>query len=123
MRLFLKYFIAIVWFINGFLCKILNLVPRHEAIVSRILGPAHGHLYTIIIGVGEVCMAIWIIQGVWPKLNAVLQIFIIAAYNILGYLMAPDLLLFGNFSYIIAFIFMILISYNGFFRKKDTIIT
>jgi hypothetical protein len=31
--------IALVWLANGLLCKVLGLVPRHEAIVARILGP------------------------------------------------------------------------------------
>jgi len=34
----LKYFIALIWLINGLFCKLLNFVPRHEEIVKRILG-------------------------------------------------------------------------------------
>ncbi|MFT4092652.1 MAG: DoxX-like family protein [Niabella sp.] len=118
-RLFLKYFIATIWFINGFLFKVLNLVPRHQEIVSRILGVAHAHLYTIIIGIGEVCMGIWIIQGDLPKLNALMQIIIIALYNILEYYMAPDLLLFGYYNYAVAAVFMLIIFYYGFILRKD----
>ncbi|GAB3011824.1 hypothetical protein GCM10027051_13060 [Niabella terrae] len=105
------------------LCKILNLVPRHEAIVARVFGNTHAHLYTIIIGVGEICLAIWTLGGQWPRLNALAQVLVIAVFNILGYLMAPDLLLFGSFSYIVAFLFMLLVCYNGFLANKEPIIT
>lgn len=38
---FLTYLFALVWLVNGLLCKVLGLVPRHAAIVARILEPAH----------------------------------------------------------------------------------
>ena len=34
----LHYLIAAVWLANGLFCKVLNLVPRHQQIVARILG-------------------------------------------------------------------------------------
>jgi hypothetical protein len=34
----LNYGIASVWIANGLFCKLLNLVPRHQRIVARILG-------------------------------------------------------------------------------------
>lgn len=119
LRLFIKYFVAVVWIINGLLCKILNLVPRHEAIVARVFGNTHAHLYVIIIGIGEVCLAIWTLGGQWPRLNAVSQVLVIVGFNILGYLMAPDLLLFGSFSYIVAFLFILLVCYNGFWPTRN----
>lgn len=120
MKIFIRYFIAAIWFVNGVLCKILNLVPRHQAIVERITDTTHGRLITLIIGVGEFCISIWVAQGVWPKLNAVVQILIIILYSILGYMMAPDLLLFGSFSYIINLTFIILIYYNGFIANPTS---
>ncbi len=36
--------IAGVWVVNGLFCKVLNLTPRHESIVARILGDAHAHV-------------------------------------------------------------------------------
>ena len=42
--------IALVWMANGLLCKLLMLVPRHAAIVARILGPAHASVLTRLIG-------------------------------------------------------------------------
>jgi hypothetical protein len=46
----LHYLIALVWLVNGLLCKVLGLVPRHAAIVARILGPSHADLLTLLIG-------------------------------------------------------------------------
>ncbi|MCB0660408.1 MAG: hypothetical protein KDC04_05710, partial [Saprospiraceae bacterium] len=50
----LTVFIAIVWQANGLLCKVLNLVPRHEQIVARILGDNYSRILTILIGLSEV---------------------------------------------------------------------
>lgn len=46
----LRITIGLVWLINGLLCKVLNMAPRHEAIVSRILGDAHAMEITKLIG-------------------------------------------------------------------------
>ena len=54
----LKYFIAIIWFANGFYCKILNQIPRHQEIVSRILSDAYAREITFTIGVLEIFMMI-----------------------------------------------------------------
>jgi hypothetical protein len=59
----LTYFITTVWLINGLFCKVLNLVPRHEEIVGRVLGNLHSQILTIPIGVSEIIMAIWILSG------------------------------------------------------------
>jgi len=55
--------IGLIWFVNGLICKILNLVPRHQEIVGSILGLSYAPLLTQLIGVAEVIMAIWI----WRK--------------------------------------------------------
>lgn len=36
-RLILRGLIALVWLVNGLWCKVLGHVPRHEAIVARVL--------------------------------------------------------------------------------------
>lgn len=62
LRKVLRYTIASVWLINGLVCKILNLVPRHERIVARILGEDFAPQLTRLIGFSEVMLAIWIIS-------------------------------------------------------------
>src|SRR6185295_17356978 len=92
----LNYLIATVWIVNGLLCKVLNLVPRHQLIISRILGDEHATFLTRAIGISEILMAIWILSRIATRLNASVQIGIIAVMNIIEFVCAPDLLLFGK---------------------------
>ena len=117
----LNYLIATVWLVNGLFCKVLNMVPRHQEIVARILGNEHAALLTRMIGVAEITMAVWIISGYRPRLNAITQITIIATMNILEFMLVPDLLLWGRFNILFAFLFLLLIAYNEYFlRYKPT---
>ncbi|MES2731339.1 MAG: DoxX-like family protein [Bacteroidota bacterium] len=59
----LTYLIAAVWLANGLFCKVLNLVPRHQLIVGRILGEEHAGLLIKVISVSEIMMAVWIVSG------------------------------------------------------------
>lgn len=114
------YFIAAVWFVNGFFCKILNLIPRHEQIVARILGNEHSRLLILMIGFLEIGMAIWIVSGKTKQLNAVLQITSISVMNLLEFVLAPDLLLWGKFNLVFAFSFILLIYFNTFYFVQKT---
>jgi hypothetical protein len=114
----LNYSIAAVWIINGLFCKILNLVPRHQEIVARILGSDHARLLTIAIGLSEIAMAVWILSGIKRRLNAIAQIIIIAAMNTLEFILVPDLLLWRRFNALFAFLFILLIFYNEFYSKN-----
>jgi hypothetical protein len=115
----LTYLIAAVWLINGFVCKVLNVVPRHREIVARILGEAHASSFTIIIGALENLMAIWILSSIMTRLNTIMQIIVIATMNTIEFILAPDLLLWGRWNAFFAFLFILLIFYNEFyFRKK-----
>ena len=114
----LTYFIATVWLINGLFCKVLNLVPRHEEIVGRILGNRHSQILTILIGVSEILMAIWILIGFKSKFNAIAQIIIVAMMNILELILVPDLLLWGKFNILFAFLFITIVFFNEFYLKQ-----
>ena len=114
----LNYFIAAVWLINGLFCKVLNLVPRHQQIVARILGSEHARLLTFLIGLSEIVMAIWILSNVKTRLNTIAQILVIAAMNTLEFFLVPDLLLWGRANAVFAFIFIIIIYYNEFLLNK-----
>lgn len=117
----LNYLIAIVWLVNGLLCKVLHLVPRHEQIVGSILGVEHAKLLTKTIGVGEIAMAIWIVSGIKPQLNAATQIIIIAAMNIIEFFIASDLLLWGHLNIVFALMFIVIIYYNSFVLNKKLV--
>lgn len=110
----LNIFIAAVWLINGLVCKVLGLVPRHRAIVAKILGEAHAGLITKLIGFAEIGMTLWVLSGIYPKVNAAIQISIVALMNILEFFIAPDLLLFGRKNALVAIIFIIVVFYRGF---------
>lgn len=115
----LNFLIAAVWLINGLFCKVLNLVPRHQEIVSRILTNDSSRLFTFLIGLSEITMAVWIISRTYSRINAVTQILVIAAMNTLEFLLVPELLLWGRANAVIAFIFILIIYYNEFRFNKS----
>ena len=65
----ITYLIALIWFTNGLICKVIGLVPRHQAIVAQILGAEHAYLFTKLIGVSEVLMSFWIVSKWYRNLN------------------------------------------------------
>ena len=113
-EMWFRFFIASIWFINGFFCKLLNIVPRHREIVGNILGNEYAILFTKLIGIAEIVMAIWILSKYRSRLNATLQIFIIATMNILEFILVPDLLLWGRFNALFALLFIIVIYFYEF---------
>lgn len=115
---FLNYFIALIWLANGLLCKILNLVPRHQAIVGSILGNENSYIFTKIIGFSEIIMTFWILSRFKSKINATCQIIIIATMNILEFILVPDLLLWGKLNSLFALIFILIIFCNEFVLNK-----
>lgn len=110
--------ITLIWFVNGFFCKVLNLVPRHQEIVGRILGQQHAWLFTKSIGVAEMFMVVWILNRIKSRFCAIFQIVIVGAMNIIESILAPDLLLFGRVNIVFASIFIVLIYVNEFFFDK-----
>ena len=113
--------IAGVWFINGFFCKVLNFVPRHRQIVAVILGEENSGWMTILIGLAETAMAIWILAGIYIRFNAIVQIILIAVMNTLEFILVPELLLWGKWNSLFAFLFIVLIYYNEFHLRKKII--
>lgn len=117
----LTYCIATVWIANGLFCKVLNLVPRHEQIVARILGNTYSKPLTILIGLSEIIMAIWILTGYRTKLNAVAQITVIATMNTLEFILVPDLLLWGKLNSLFALLLILVVYFNEFYLNKKHI--
>ena len=117
----LNYLISAVWLANGLVCKVLNLVPRHEKIVGRILGTEFSKPFTIVIGISEIIMAVWILTGVKSRLNAIVQMIIVATMNIIEFILVPDLLLWGRLNLLFAILFVLLIFYNEFVLHKQVL--
>ena len=116
----LTYCIAMVWMANGLFCKVLNLVPRHEQIVASILGETYARQLTLAIGLAEIGMAIWVLSRIKPRLNAVIQMAVVATMNTLEFFMVPDLLLWGKLNAFFAFLFVLLIYYHEFHLNKKS---
>ena len=114
--------IVLVWLINGLFCKVLNLVPRHQEIVGRILGEQHSRMLTMVIGMLEIVMVVWIISRFKSRFCAIFQMTIVGTMNIIEFILAPDLLLFGRMNISFALIFILLIYVNEFMasRKRFT---
>ncbi|MCZ4408185.1 DoxX-like family protein [Cryomorphaceae bacterium 1068] len=108
------FMIASVWLINGLICKVLNAVPRHEQIVGEVLGKDLSRPLTVLIGVSEIVMAVWIVSKFKSKLNAIAQIVIVATMNTLEFFLVPDLLLWGRLNSLFALLFIALVYYNEF---------
>jgi hypothetical protein len=114
----LTFCIVTVWIANGLFCKVLNLVPRHQQIVARILGIEHSRLLTIAIGCSEIFIAVWILSNIKTRLNAIAQITIVATMNTLEFILVPDLLLWGRLNALFAFLFIVVVYFNEFYLNK-----
>lgn len=121
-RPLLTTLICLVWFANGLFCKVLNLVPRHQEIVTRILGEQHSWLFTKAIGVSEMLMVVWILSRIKSRFCAIFQMVVVGSMNILEFILAPDLLLFGRMNIVFAAIFIGLIYVNEFIVVKRKIV-
>jgi hypothetical protein len=110
--------IALVWLVNGLYCKLLHFVPRHQQIVSRILGEDYSHLLTKFIGGLEILMAVWILSRIKPRWCALAQAFTVALMNCIEFLLAPDLLLFGRWNSMVAAFFITVVLLHEFVLQK-----
>ena len=114
----LRISFALVWFVNGFYCKILGMIPRHEFIVAKILGFEHAQQLTLAIGLAEVIMGFWILSGYRARFNAIVQITVVLLMNTLEVILVPELLLWGSLNMLFALLFVILIFINEFIIAK-----
>ncbi len=117
-KLLLNVGIALVWLVNGLFCKVLNMVPRHQLIVSNILGAEYASLLTKAIGVSEILMFVWVLSGIRSRWCAIFQIFLVATMNVLEFFLVPDLLLFGHLNALFAAMFIAVVYYNEFVLTK-----
>ena len=101
--------IAAVWLVNGFLCKVLGLVPRHEQIAARVLGLENAEWLIRLIGLSEIGMCLWVLSGIHRRLCGWTQIGMVALMNILEIWRAPSLLLFGPWNGAVAAAFLVFV--------------
>lgn len=105
----LTVLLVLVWGVNGVWCKVLGQVPRHEQIVTRVVGEALAPTLTILIGLAELAMVVWILSGLFPRLCALTQAAIVMTMNIIEQAIAGDLLLFGRYNLVWATVFSALV--------------
>lgn len=96
----------------------LNLVPRHQEIVAEITRSDSARVLTSLIGIAEVIMSIWILSKYKSRLNALIQIAIVATMNIIEFFAVPQLLLWGKFNSVFALIFILAVYYTEFILKE-----
>jgi hypothetical protein len=101
-------------------CKVLNLVPRHQQIVASILGDSYARPLTILIGISEIVMAVWVLSRYKSKFNSIAQIIVFATMNTLEFILVPDLLLWGKFNSLFALLLITIIYFNEFHLNKKT---
>ncbi len=97
---------------NGLVCKILNLVPRHEQIIGAILGNIHARVLSILIGIGECVIAICILTGYKRKIVVYFQIFLILLMNIIEQVLVPDMLLWGKWILLFTVLFVVVCQFR-----------
>ncbi len=113
------FIMAAVWFVNGFVCKVLGWVPRHKEIVARILSDQFAPVLVVLIGLSEVVMAIWILWRIYPRLNAWSQILLVGVMNLLEMILASDLLLWGYFNVGWAGCFMFFVWWTQLRKERE----
>lgn len=93
LALLAQLLIGSVWIFHGLYSKILRGIPRHRAIVARVLGERHADLATNVIGAGEIALGLWVFSG-WQRVPcATLQTLALVSMNALEIALAADLLL------------------------------
>lgn len=84
--------IGSVWIFHGFYSKLLRGIPRHRAIIARVLGETHADLATTLIGVSEILLGVWVFSG-WHRVPcAAVQTLALVSMNAFEIALAADLL-------------------------------
>jgi uncharacterized membrane protein YphA (DoxX/SURF4 family) len=92
-RKLLTLFIGSVWVFHGLFSKLSGGIPRHRQIVGRILGEGIADQATLVIGLLEVLLGLWIFSGFQRRTCALLQTLALISMNFLEILLAKDLLI------------------------------
>jgi uncharacterized membrane protein YphA (DoxX/SURF4 family) len=88
-----RIIVGCVWIFHGLYSKLLRGIPRHRAIVARVLGERHADLATNVIGFGEIGLGVWFMTGWLPLPCAAIQTVALISMNTLEIVLAADLLI------------------------------
>ena len=89
----LTVFIGSVWVFHGLFSKLAGGIPRHRQIVGRILGEGIADQATLVIGILEISLGLWIFSGFQRWTCAWIQTLALISMNFLEILLAKDLLI------------------------------
>ena len=92
-------------------------VPRHQEIVATILGEDFAGILTVVIGFGEILIALWIWSGRFLIACGWFQIILVLKMNLIEQVLAPGLLLWGPWNFLWAVGFSIAVWW-AFVRKE-----
>lgn len=84
--------VGAVWIFHGLYSKLLDGIPRHRMIVARVLGEEFAEVATVVVGLLEVLLGLWVLSRMLPRTCAVVQTLALLAMNSLEIARAPDLL-------------------------------
>ena len=112
---------AAVWFVFGFIFKVLDLVPRHRMIVAAILGEEVATSITPLVGVAEIGIAVWILSGLFPRSCAMVQTTALVTMNTLEFLFARHLLLAPIPMICLNIAFLGIVWYNALFLSDKAV--
>lgn len=110
--------VALVWVLNGLFAKVLGLAPRHIEIVSKFVGEHAAKPTTVLIGIGEVVLAVIILSQWRPLLIARAQITLVLTMNVLEFHFARELLLWGPLNFLFAAVFCVVCFLNGHLQTQ-----
>ena len=82
--------IALVWFYQGFWCKVCGGSAAHVAVISSVpfIGSEFGRIALITLGLGECCIAAWVLSGRRMREAAMMQTVLLIAMNAGGLIWA-----------------------------------
>src|SRR4051812_43093992 len=93
MHLALTVLIGGVWIFYGLYSKVLNGIPRHRAIVGRVLGEQWAAPVSLAVGGLEISLGIWALTRWHRRECALVQTLALVAMNSLEIALARDLLI------------------------------
>ena len=82
--------VALVWLYQGFWCKVCGGSSTHVAVISSVpfIGPDCGQIALIALGLGESCIAVWVLSGRRMQQAAVVQTALLIPMNCAGLIWA-----------------------------------